>query len=113
MGPAAKPTYLNLMLTSFPTMIIISVFLAITSKWYFIFVPAVFVGILLFTKPIDACETCGLPFKKEVKGFFEFHTQCECVPDRWRPVWYSWIEDWRNKILSKIRKGGGKNGGNS
>lgn len=100
-----KADKFSIWFTSFPTIIIFSIILiSQTRNFYWTLLPIIFIGILLLSKPVTNCEFCKEPLEKKVDGFIEYHIQCECVKNRWRPIWYSWIDNLHNKIFSKRNK---------
>lgn len=96
-----KADKLSIWFTSYPTIIIFSVILAIQINIFWILLPLLLLFISILSKPIKNCEFCKTPLRKKVDGLIEYHIQCECVKNRWRPVWYSWFENIHNKIFRR------------
>lgn len=94
-----------LLFTSLPALVLVSVGYTIFSGnlFFLLIIPAI-IFFSIITPPVSACHICGLPLEKRVKGLIEHHEQCDCVPHRWRPVWYTWFEDINVKLMNKWRR---------
>ena len=101
MQEGIKPNYINLLLTSVPTSIFIGIFLIFNEKiLWFIFIPFGLLFLSFLSKPLEKCEFCDKPIKHHSKGLFDFHIQCDCIKDRWRPIWYLWCENLHKRIFN-------------
>ena len=97
-----KAGYIELLFTSLPSLIIISIFITFnTKKFYFLLTPLILITLMILSKPVAKCEMCGKSLNHKVKGLFDFHIQCDCVKGRWRPVWYLWCENIHNRVFKK------------
>lgn len=97
-----KPSKIGLLTTTYPIAIIISIVGAFYQSWLFLTFPFILIFIGIVQKPVTHCDTCLRPLKKKVEGFIEHHVQCNCVENRWRPVWYSWMENLRLNIWRRF-----------